>query len=296
MDKPDPPAFASYRARFRAVLEHIDAHLAEDLSVERLSRVAHFSKYHFHRQFSALFDVSVRDYVQLVRLKRAANELAFCYWRSVLEVALDSGYESPEAFARAFKKHLGQTPSAFQRSPDWTPWDALYRPAQTIRREHMTPTYRNEDVAIRDFPATPVAALEHLGPPSTIRESVRRFIEWRRAHGLPPQSHATFNIFHHDPANTPPDAYRMDICVASTRDVAANSFKIVNKIIPSGRCAVLRHVGPDPLTESIRFLYLHWLPASGESPRDFPLFAQRVIFPPYVPEHQALTDIHLPLI
>jgi AraC family transcriptional regulator len=38
-----------------------------------------------------------------------------------------------------------------------------------------------------------------------------------------------------------------------------------------------------------------WLPDSGESPGDFPLFFQRITFFPDVPEHEAATDIFLPL-
>ncbi len=42
-----------YRARFVRVLQHIETHLEDDLGVETLSLVAAFSKYHFHRQFTA---------------------------------------------------------------------------------------------------------------------------------------------------------------------------------------------------------------------------------------------------
>lgn len=40
-------------------------HLSEDLSVERLSRVANFSKFHFHRQFSQYAGISVIRYIHL---------------------------------------------------------------------------------------------------------------------------------------------------------------------------------------------------------------------------------------
>ncbi len=49
----------TYDSRFRKVLEYIDSHLDDDLSVDHLSNVAAFSKYHFHRQLSELFGISV---------------------------------------------------------------------------------------------------------------------------------------------------------------------------------------------------------------------------------------------
>jgi AraC-like DNA-binding protein len=48
-----------YHARLRRALRHIEEHLGHDLSVQALSEVAAFSKYHFHRQFMALFGIGV---------------------------------------------------------------------------------------------------------------------------------------------------------------------------------------------------------------------------------------------
>jgi AraC family transcriptional regulator len=71
---------------------------------------------------------------------------------------------------------------------------------------------------------------------------------------------------------------------------------VVARTIPAGRCAVLRHVGSDDgFAATFDFLYREWLPKSGEEPRDFPLFLQRVKFFPDVPEHEAVTDVFLPL-
>jgi AraC family transcriptional regulator len=288
--EPDPD-----RARFRKVLAYIDAHIAEPLSVERLARVAAFSTHHFHRQFSALFDVGVYAYVQHVRLKRAADELGFHTWRSVLRVALESGYESPEAFARAFKKQLGQTPSQFRRAPDWRSRAALTRLVQRVRSDTMAARYGVDSVELIDFPSTEVVAYEHRGDPALVPQSVRVFIAWRRAHGLSPGTSATFNVFWSNAETVAPLDYRLDLCAATTRALPPNELGIVKKVIPRGRCAVLRHVGPDPLDVSIRYLYQSWLPASGESIRDYPLFARRVAFPPEVPEQESIVDIYLPL-
>lgn len=106
----------AYHARFRRVLEYIDAHLDDALTVDQLSGVAAFSKFHFHRQFSALFGMGVYRYVQLSRLKRASYQLAFRADAQVIDIALSSGYESPEAFARAFKKTVGQNPVRVQEA------------------------------------------------------------------------------------------------------------------------------------------------------------------------------------
>ena len=292
----NPAATTTYHARFQRVLRHIEEHPGGDLSLEALSGVAAFSKFHFHRQFTALFGIGVHQYVQLVRSKRASYRLAFRDDQSILGIALDSGYEGPEAFSRAFKQRVGQTPSDFRKQPQWAPWHAAHRPLARTRITHMTADYSDEQVRFVDFPETRVAVLEHRGDPALIGDSIRRFIAWRRQMGVPPRLSATFNILHDDPATTAPAEFRLDLCAATEREVAPNDAGIVARIIPGGRCAVLRHTGTDDgLGAALRYLYADWLPRSGEEPRDFPPYLQRVAFFPDVPEGEAVTDIFLPL-
>jgi AraC family transcriptional regulator len=278
------------------VIDHVDRHLDDDLTVDRLSGIAAFSKYHFHRQFTGLFGMGVYEYVRLVRLKRASYDLAFREQRSVIDIALDSGYESPEAFARAFKRRIGQTPSEFRKQPAWIPWHATYQRMHDLRSDYMKQQQTSERVKSVVFEATRVAVLEHRGDPRLIGGTIRTFIEWRKQNHLPPRVSQTFNILYNDPQTTPPDEFRLDLCAATQGPVAENAVGVVERTIPGGRCAVLRHTGSDDgLGASLHHLYAEWLPASGEEPRDFPLFLQRVRFFPDVPEHEAITDIFLPL-
>ena len=82
-----------------------------------------------------------------------------------------------------------------------------------------------------------------------------------------------------DPTRTPPADFPLDLCAATDRPVAPNDEGIVAKVIPSGRCAVLRHVGPEEsFVAALYYLYTDWLPRSGEELRDFPLYCRRVTF------------------
>jgi len=281
--------------RFRRVLDHVDGHLDGDLSLETLARVASWSPSHFHRRFAALTGMTVHRYVQLSRFKRAAWQAAFRPHASLTTIALDAGYESQDAFARAFRQRLGQSPSAFREAPDWRIWASAWQELDQVRRFHMPEGHRIDDVRVVDFSAVRVACLRHVGDPARIGESVRRFIAWRREHGLSPSRSATWNVWHDDPETTPPEAFRLDICATCDR-VDTNDAGVVASTIDGGRCAVLRHTGSDALLgDTIRFLYGDWLTASDEEPRDAPLFVRRVAFFPDVPEHEAVTDIYLPL-
>jgi AraC family transcriptional regulator len=131
---------------------------------------------------------------------------------------------------------------------------------------------------------------------SNIGSSIRQFIAWRRQNRLAPPVSATFNIVYHHPVGTDEGDCRYDLCAATERGVPQNSLGIVEKIIPGGRCALVRHRGPEErLRHTVNYLYSHWLPGSGEELRDFPLYLQRVRFFPDVQEPEAATDVYLPL-
>jgi AraC family transcriptional regulator len=60
-------ALQNYQDRMRRVLDYIDRHLDGDLDLETVSGVAAFSKFHFHRQFTATFGLSVHRAPGLIR-------------------------------------------------------------------------------------------------------------------------------------------------------------------------------------------------------------------------------------
>jgi AraC family transcriptional regulator len=286
----------NYNDRMRRVLDYIDQNLDNELGLEALASVAAFSKFHFHRQFTAVFGVSVHRYVQMLRMKRAWHRLAFRKGDTVTDIALDAGYEVPEAFGRSFKQIFGQTPSAFRRAPNWAPWLAAFEPFTQARTILMKDNFTADLVRIIGMPATTVAVMEHRGDPAYIGNTIQRFIAWRKSARLSPDRHATFNIFHTDPLTIPPSESHIDLCVATDQPLQAQDDRVETGLIPAGRCAVLRLTESDGnLEPGFTYLYREWLPSSGEEMRDFPPYCQRVTFFPDVPEHEVVTDLFLPL-
>lgn len=289
-------AFQNYHARMQRALNYIDQHLEDDLDLEAVSAVAALSKFHFHRQFTATFGLSMHRYIQLGRMKRASYRLAYREAQNITEIAMDAGYDAPDAFARAFRQRFGQSPSSFRNTPDWEPWLAAFGPLNNARSKLMQKTFTPDDVTIRDVSPTSVAIMEHRGPPATIGATIQRFIAWRKANGFSPKTSKTFNVFHSDPRTTPPSDYRMDLCISTEGSIVENGENVVSGTIPGGRCAVLRVVGnADDLEPAALYLYRDWLPDSGEEARDFPLYCQRLAFFPEVPETEAVAELFLPL-
>lgn len=280
----------AYALKLHRVCDYIYRHLDEDLTVETLSDVAHFSKYHFHRQFSEYVGLSVFKFIQLTRLKRASYQLVFEQEKRIIDIALQAHFESHESFSRAFKKQFGITPTAFRKAPLWEVWHQQYQ--FKIQRGKQT-----MQVEIIDFPETLIAVLEHRGAPAKLNESVGQFIEWRQHSQLSPVTQKrTFGLAYDDPNTTEPSAFRFDICGEVASEIPENLQGVINKRIPAGRCAKIRHFGShDDIDKTIYGLYGDWLPQSGQQPRDFPCFFEYLNFFPEVAEHELITDIYLPL-
>lgn len=281
----------TYTRRLEAVLAYIEANLHGDLSVEKLSGIAAFSPFHFHRQFTAMVGVPVARYVQFIRLRQAARTLAAQRKRSVLEVALDSGFESPEAFARAFRRAFGMSPTAFRRKPNWAIWGASLIPPHFSRSIHM-------NIHIVNFAPVSAAALEHCGSAGMLNQTIQRFIAWRKASQESPiASSRTFGIPRSNPDTTPNEDWRFDICGEVHGPVAPNAYGVREITIAGGRCAVLRHLGStDHINETIYPFYRDWLPQSGESLAEHPLFFHYLSAYPETPLEQWQTDIYFPLL
>lgn len=282
----------AYSARMNHVFEYIYQHLDEDLTLEKMSRVAHFSRFHFHRQFSEYCGMTLSRFVQLMRLKRASYRLVFDRDDRITDIALEARFENPESFSRAFKQVFGQTPSQFRTEPDWPNWhDRIQIHLPRVERTH------DMNIKIVDFEETRVAVLEHRGSPDRVMDSVGLFRQWRKQSRLSPvRTSKSFGIIYDDPENTPPEQFRFDICGSVTGEVPANPQNIKSGVIPAGRCAVTRHYGSlDNVRDSVIPLYRDWLPQSGEELRDYPLFFEYLNLIPDVDEHELETDIYLPL-
>ncbi len=281
----------AYDERISHVCEFIYQNLDEELSLEVMSDVAAFSKYHFHRVFSVYTGMSVTKFIQLSRLKRASFRLAFEDDKRVIDIALEAGFESPEAFSRAFKRTFDQSPSEFRAEPKWPEWHMRFQ-------FHLKPFGELQmNVDIVNFETTKVALIEHLGSPERVLETAAKFIAWRKETGLSPvKTSNTYGIPYSDPKTTDPEKFRWDICGTIDGDIPPNDYGTKSGIIPGGRCAVIRHLGSyDSVDKGIYAVYREWLPESGEEIRDYPCFFHYVNLIHEVDECDLITDIYFPL-
>ncbi len=101
--------------RFRQILEVVEDSLTEPgFTGEDLAARAYLSRYHFDRLAAAALGEPPGAFRRRLLLERAAHRLAATP-DLVIEIALEAGYGSPEAFTRAFGRAYGAAPSAYRR-------------------------------------------------------------------------------------------------------------------------------------------------------------------------------------
>lgn len=95
-------------------IDYMEDHLLEDITIEEIAKQANASEFHFQRLFSILTDSSVGEYLRQRRLTLAAQELSNSKIK-IIDLAYKYGYETPEAFSKAFRKQHGITPTEARR-------------------------------------------------------------------------------------------------------------------------------------------------------------------------------------
>jgi AraC family transcriptional regulator len=99
---------------FVALLGWIERRLDQPLTLDEIAGQAALSAYHFSRLFTARMGRSVMAHVRGRRLVRGARRLCDEPGLKLVELAFDCGFESQEAFTRAFKRVFGVSPGRFR--------------------------------------------------------------------------------------------------------------------------------------------------------------------------------------
>ncbi len=289
-----------YKTRILRVLIHIQHHLDDELRLEEMAAVACFSPYHFHRVFRGMVGEPVKEYVRRLRLERAAARLKLGS-APVIQLALAAGYQTHEAFTRAFKAAFGLSPARFrsQRSPAAT----LGAPSGVHYRDGRPPRHfisnragvQTMNVQIKALEPRRLAFMRHVGPYGEVGATWDRLLPWLGKEGLLCGDVQCIGICHDDPEVTPPERIRYDACVTVDEHFAPTG-DIGIQTIPGGEYAVTTHFGPyGKLGETYAKLLGQWLPRSGRTLRSTPCFEVYLNDPGGTDPQDLLTDIYAPL-
>ncbi|MDR7855021.1 effector binding domain-containing protein [Tissierella sp.] len=99
----------AYVNAMEKALIYIENHLNDDIDLSIIAKEAGYSLYHFHRIFKGVVGDSIKEYIRKRRITEAAKELVSSN-KPTIDIAIKYGYQSREAFSRAFEKVYGRNP------------------------------------------------------------------------------------------------------------------------------------------------------------------------------------------
>ncbi|MCX6356826.1 MAG: AraC family transcriptional regulator [Candidatus Aureabacteria bacterium] len=288
-----------YRERILRVLVHIQRNLDEPLALADLGRIACFSPFHFHRIFRGIVGESVGEHIRRLRLERAVSQLRATH-RSILDIALDAGYEAHESFTRAFRGMFGVSPAEARRkhraalktgAPSGVHYTGEWVPAfKPVRGGGVQMKVRIEKVK-----PMRVAFMRHVGPYAECGETWSKFCAWAGAKGLFRHGMKVLGISHDDPEVTPVDKLRYDACITVDESFQPEGEVGVQEI-RGGEYAVATHKGPyEKLIETYGALFGEWAPSSGRIVSSAPCFELYLNDPEKTAPKDLLTDVYVPL-
>lgn len=275
-----------YRTRIMQAIVHLQERLDEDVTLEEIADAACFSPYHFHRIFKAMTGETVMSYRRRLLLERAAQQISYSN-RSITEIALDSGYDTPEPFSRAFKRLFGVSPQNYRIS-------CLRQRVTFLEHKNLLGDTKME-VNITDFNDTLVAYVRHTGPYMECGKAWKTLCDSPEVMKATSKDSLWIGVSYDNPDVTPAHKIRYDACVSIPEGLDLRE-PIQSQVIPGGKHAVYTHVGSYAgLHDCYRMLYGKWFPESGYEPAKAPSFEICRTSPETTPEEELITEIWIPI-
>lgn len=314
-----------YQGRINRVMDYIDQHLSQALDLDTLAEVANFSRYHFHRIFRAMVGEAVNQYVQRVRIEKAANLLTHQPKNSITEIALQCGFSSSATFARAFKDAFGISASEWRnggnsqhsknRKPDSNTdqsdgkdgkaafYEVIYLGgvySNNLQWKIMKNQVEIAKVEVKELPAMEIAYVRHVGPYNGKSElfagMMNQLMQWAAPRGLInfPQTQM-MSVYHDDPAITDEAQLRLTVGMSVPADTKAEG-EISRMATVAGKYAVAHfEIDGDAYEQAWQAVYKQWLPDSGYQPADGPSLELYLNNPETHPEKKHIVDICVPV-
>ncbi|MFC6647716.1 AraC family transcriptional regulator [Paenibacillus rhizoplanae] len=258
-----------YRYRVNHVVNYMEEHLTDPLTLKEVSDVGAFSPFHFHRVFKAVMGENVHGFTRRIRIEKAIKLLLFHPNRSITDIALDCGLQTPAHFCRVFREHTGLSASECR--------DRF--PLQTIaERFRARFTFEKSTELSRKLAELPIE-IRNLAPMTAIYARYRgtinegkinsditglfeRVASWLDAREALKKGSMTVGLILDDPFITPDGRHRYDACI-TTEQRMTPSGDLGIRTIPGGKYAIVRMTDrPDMVKDLLHLVSIEWLPLS----------------------------------
>lgn len=280
-----------YVSRVNKVQDYIDCNLSNDFSLIELSRVAQFSPYHFHRIFYMMTGETLFQYIQRVRLERAAGLLLSNRKKAITDIALECGFSNQASFAKAFKNYYKMSASRLRVNG--------ITKSNTGKVLIETVCYNKPyKVEVKNIPDMRVIYVRHVGPYKQDSELFAKLFDklylWADKRSLIDSINTKWlTLFHDAPDITDDGRLRVSVCMTVDADINV-SEDIGFLTIEGGKYAIGHfELSDDKYQAAWNAMFAEWLPQSGYQPADCPCFE---LYPQSSPQDsEKRVDIYIPI-
>jgi AraC family transcriptional regulator len=274
-----------YHQRIQRVIDYIYEHLDEKLLSEKLSEVACFSPYHWHRIYHSVTGETYVKTIRRLRLQRAAFQLVNT-GLSIEKIARNAGYDNTHSFTRKFTEDFALPPNAYRKKGHLL-IEKIINPTQETKKMYT--------VEIKNLDAITLATMEHQGDYLNISKVFDQLLVTAGHHGLLNENTKTFGMYYDDPAEVAAEDLRSKAGITVEENFIAQG-QLGKTIIPAMKYAVLIYKGSyTEIEKAYQWLYGVWLVESGHEPADAPVIEEYLNDPRKVTPSELLTAIHMPL-
>lgn len=286
------PGWARYERPMRKVLEHVYDHLDEPLDLAVLADIACLSPQHWHRLYHAMAGETMAQTVKRLRPHRAAAELA-AGRTSMRRVHAAAGFSNRQAFARAFEAVYGLAPDRFRNEGEHRRFEVDLRGAkESVDSEAFEKSFDVIQVVLEPMLGYGV---EHRGAYLLIGRAFDQLFARIAALRLGRPGMRMLALFHDDPAAVETSSLRSTAVIMGCASPPADSG-LVPMSIGGGEFARLSHTGPyASMPSAYRWLFGHWLAASGRVPGEGPVIEEYLNSPRQTAPNDLRTYLQVPL-
>lgn len=103
----------SVSSKIKIILNYINNNYENQITIKEIADLINFSEYHFMKFFKKHIGMTCIEYINIVRLEQASHLLTTTDM-SIMEISLDTGFNSVSYFNKLFKKHFNVTPKEYR--------------------------------------------------------------------------------------------------------------------------------------------------------------------------------------
>ncbi|HNX83757.1 MAG: AraC family transcriptional regulator [Bacteroidales bacterium] len=310
MDEPKTSR-SEYISRINKTLDYIDSNIENLMTLGELASVANFSKYHFNRIFHSIVGETPFQFIQRVKIEKAAMLLLTNRKMTVSGIATKCGFSDLSVFSRNFKSCFGVSPTSYRANK---PQNSNL--SQTVSKgsqaeakavpyfcpELQTIKWRtnmklNKSVEVKELPKMTLAYIRHIGPykgDDKLFEGLwNSLFAWAGPRGLiGGKGFRSLVIYHDDPGVTIEDKLRMSVCITVPPETKVDG-EIGKMELEAAKYVIARfEVNAQQFQEAWDWLYGEWFPASGYQPDEKPCFE---MYPEEPRDGKFVVDICVPV-